>query len=111
SEEIARKAILVAVHDRLLRPAGMAYVREQIARRLGEKSRGIGAERRDREERLRRTEQKRHRLVMAVSDGVLEASLVAQELRDLQAAVENERHAVAELDRLEREPIPLPSLA
>lgn len=43
-EDTARVAVLGELRHQLVRPAGVSYIRREVARRLGESFRGIGAE-------------------------------------------------------------------
>jgi site-specific DNA recombinase len=108
-EDVARRCIVDGVKARLLRPEGLAFVRQEMARRMGELNRGLDAELKERRARLARTEDKIRGLVEFIATGD-RSDYVVSTMRDLEAHAKQEKAAIAELVRQARQPIALPSL-
>ena len=109
-EDVARRCLLSGIRARLLRPKGLAFVRQEFAKRLGELKRGLDAELKDRRARLARTEDKIRGLIDFIAQGD-RSEYVVSTMRDLEAHAKQEKAAIAELVRQARKPIALPSLA
>jgi hypothetical protein len=97
-EDVARRSIVDCVKARLLRPEGLAFVRQELARRMGELNRGLDAELKERRARLARTEDKIRGLVEFIATGD-RSDYVVSTMRDLEAHAKREKAAIAELVR------------
>lgn len=107
-EDVARSKILAAVRTRITSPAAVAYLRKRLSEKLGELSRGLGAEVQERESRLERTKARLGKLVLALTEGV-DSRTVRDAIKDLEAQREAEERAIDELNRQARTPVALPT--
>lgn len=81
-EDVARRCILDAIADALWTPGALEHIRHQVAERLGELTRGLGAELASARARLAEHETRIGRLVTALADG-LDSPTVRETLTDL----------------------------
>src|SRR4051794_27446875 len=68
-EDVVRTRILQAMRDRLSSPSAVAYLRKRIAERLGELAQRSTTERKERYERLARTEARIAGLIQWIAEG------------------------------------------
>lgn len=107
-EDIARKKILGTIHDALLKPDRIAFVRKRIAERLGEMSRERNAVLDERHARLQRTEEKIRGLIEFIATGD-KSEYIVSTLHDLEAQAKQEKAAIAQVEREAATPIKLPA--
>lgn len=100
---------LATIRAALQSKEAIEYVRRQVAERVGDYSRHLEAELRERRERLKRDEDRLKGLVQFIADGD-RSEYVVTTLRDLEAHAKVERAAIDRLQRETREPLRLPSL-
>jgi site-specific DNA recombinase len=107
-EDVARRRIFDALMDRLNRPEAIEYLRKRIAEQLGELGRNMGRDVSERRERLARTEQRIHNLLLGMADG--ERSEYARTmLKDLEAQAAADKAAILALEDQARVPVVLPT--
>jgi hypothetical protein len=86
----------------------LAYARKLVAEHLGGRGAARERARSERRARLERTEARLSKLVGDIADG-LPWRTVESKLKDLEAQAEDERQALADLEREEQIPVRLPS--
>ncbi len=105
-EDVVRPMILEALKDNLTRPEAVAYLKSEIARRLGEVGREIDKELKERRARLARTEDRIKGLIGFIADGD-QSPYVRQTLQDLEASARSEKEAISSLEGAAAKPISL----
>ena len=108
-ETVARHCIIGAVKGRLLRPEGLAFIREELVKQLGDINRSLDEDLKSRRNRLARTEDKIRGLIEFIAGGD-QSEYIVQTLHDLEAHAKEEKAVIAALVHQARQPIPLPSL-
>ena len=108
-EEIIRRDVLGAIRDRLRSPEAITYVRKRIAEELGDYSRKLETEFKERQERLIRTEERIQGLISFIADGDRSDYIVAT-LRDLEAHAKSEKAAIERIKDEIAQPLRLPSV-
>ena len=108
-EKLIRTKLLAGIREQLSSQEGIAYVRKRVAEELGEFSRRIAAELKERRARLGRTEDKIRSLIEFLAQGE-RSDYITTALRDLEAHARAEKIEIDRLDRDSREPLRLPSL-
>ncbi|HSR98411.1 MAG TPA: zinc ribbon domain-containing protein [Kofleriaceae bacterium] len=95
-EDVARRCVLRAIKNEMSSPKGIAHYRKHVAEELRDYSRNLEARRKERTERLTRTEDKIRGLIEFIATGDRSEYVVAT-LRDLEAFARAEQAAQAEL--------------
>ncbi len=108
-EDVARRRVLKGIQEYMLSDEGIAQFRKRIAEELRDYSRNLEARRKERVERVARTEDKIRGLVEFIATGDRSEYVVAT-LRDLEAFVRSEKAALAELAQEANRPLRLPSI-
>jgi site-specific DNA recombinase len=108
-EDVARRCVLRTIQEHMLSPDGIAQFRKRIAEELRDYSRNLEARRKERVERLARTEDKIRGLIEFIATGD-RSEYVVSTLRDLEAFARSEKTALAELAQEANRPIRLPSI-
>lgn len=108
-EDVARKCVLRAIQQEMLNPDEIAQFRKRIAEEVGDRSRNLEARRKERIERLARTEEKIRGLIEFIATGDRSEYVVAT-LRDLEAFARAEKAALAEIAEQANHPLHLPSI-
>ena len=108
-EDIARRRVLRTIQEHMLSPDGIAQFRKRIAEELRDYARNLEARRKERVERLERTEQKIRGLVEFIASGD-RSEYVVSTLRDLEAFARSEKAALADLVQEAQRPLRLPSI-
>ena len=109
-EDIVRPQILDEILARLLSPYGALEVRTRVAKQLGERSKQIDADLRERRERLARTKEKMAGLVDYIAGGD-RSPYIVKTLHDHEAFSNAEQREIEILEEEARTPISLPSPA
>lgn len=97
------------IQEHMLSPDGIAQFRKRIAEELRDYARNLEARRKERVERLTRTEEKIRGLIEFIATGDRSEYVVAT-LRDLEAFARAEKAALAELAQEANRPLRLPSI-
>ena len=108
-EDIVRRRVLRGIQEYMLSDEGIAQFRKRIAEELRDYSRNLEVRRKERLERVARTEDKIRGLVEFIATGDRSEYVVAT-LRDLEAFVRSEKAALAELAQEANRPLRLPSI-
>src|SRR5215468_8372888 len=108
-EDIVRRKVIQGIQDYMLSDEGVAQFRKRVAEELRDYSRNLEARRRERVERLARTEEKIRGLIEFIATGDRSEYVVAT-LRDLEAFARSEKAALAELAQEANRPLRLPSI-
>ncbi len=106
-EHVARECILSAIGDALWNPGALEHIRAHVAGRLGELSRALDGEAKERRARLARTEERIRSIALMQIDGD-RSPYLADMRRDFEAQAVADRGALAELEARAREPLRLP---
>jgi uncharacterized protein YbjQ (UPF0145 family) len=93
----------------MLSPDGIAQFRKRIAEELRDYARNLEARRKERVERLARTEDKIRGLIEFIATGD-RSEYVVSTLRDLEAFARSEKAALADLVQEAQRPLRLPSI-
>ncbi len=109
-EDIVRPQILDEIRARLLSPDGALEMRRRVAKQLGERSKQIDADLRERRDRLARTKEKMAGLVDYIAGGD-RSPYVVKTLHDHEAFSESEQREIAVLEAEAKTPISLPAPA
>jgi hypothetical protein len=107
-EDVARRCVLRAIQDDMSSPEGIAHYRKRVAEELRDYSRNLEARRKERTERLTRTEEKIRGLIEYIATGD-RSEYVISTLHDLEAFARAEKAALAELAEQASRPLRLPS--
>lgn len=107
-EDVLRTSLLDELRHRLASPDGLAYARKRIAERLGALSREQGGEVRERRRALEAVEGSISKLVDFVAQG-LGTKTVSERLKTLEREADEQRKALASLERAAGSPIKLPT--
>jgi DNA invertase Pin-like site-specific DNA recombinase len=107
-EDVARRRIFGALHDRFRTPAAVSYMRKRIAEHLRALSKEMNAELEDRRARLQRVEAKIAGLIEFIATGE-RSDYIAKTLRDYEAQAKQESAAIEVLVEHGTKPIELPS--
>lgn len=107
-EDVARRRIFDALVERLNRPKAIEHLRKRLAEQLGELGRRLGGDIAERRERLARTEQRIHNLLLGFADGD-RSEYVRTMLKDLEAQAVAEKATIAALEERARVPVVLPT--
>ena len=107
-EDVARRRIFGALHDRFRTPAAVNYMRKRIAEHLRELSREMNAELDERRARLQRVEEKIAGLIDFIATGE-RSDYIAKTLHDYEAQAKQEGAAIKAFVELGTKPIELPS--
>jgi DNA invertase Pin-like site-specific DNA recombinase len=108
-EDVARRCVLRAIQEHMLSPDGVAQFRKRVAEELRDYARNLEARRKERVERLERTEEKIRGLIEFIATGDRSEYVVAT-LRDLEAFARAEKATLAELAQEANRPLRLPSI-
>jgi site-specific DNA recombinase len=108
-EDIVRRKVIQGIQDYMLSDEGVAQFRKCVAEELRDYSRNLEARRKERGERLARTEEKIRGLIEFIATGDRSEYVVAT-LRDLEAFARREKAALAELAQEANRPLRLPSI-
>ncbi|MEO7735057.1 MAG: recombinase family protein, partial [Kofleriaceae bacterium] len=108
-EPVARTRILDAIRERLTSKDGIAHVRKAVAEYLGDYSRNLEADIKDRRDRIKRTEDKIHGLVEFIARGD-RSEYVVSTLKDLETYARAEKATVEQLVSQAQAPLKLPSV-
>ena len=108
-EDIVRRKVIQGIQDYMLSDEGVAQFRKRVAEELRDYSRNLEARRKERVERLARTEEKIRGLIEFIAVGDRSEYVVAT-LRDLEAFARSEKVALAELAQEANRPLRLPSI-
>jgi hypothetical protein len=109
-EDVARRCVLRAIQEHMLSPDGIAQFRKRVSDELRDYTRNLEARRKERVERLERTEEKIRGLLAFIATGDRSEYVVAT-LRDLEAFARAEKAALAELTQEANRPLRLPSMS
>lgn len=107
-EDVLRTSLLDELRNRLASSEGLAYARKRIAERLGALSREQGGEMRERRRALETIEANIAKLVDFVTQG-LGTKAVSDRLKALEREADDQRKALAALERAASSPIKLPT--
>lgn len=107
-EDVLRTSLLDELRHRLASSDGLAYARKRIAERLGTLSREQGGEMRERRRALETIEANIAKLVDFVTQG-LGTKTVSDRLKALEREADDQRKALAALERAASSPIKLPT--
>ena len=108
-EEVVRTRILGAIRRQLRSKNGIRYVRARVAEQLGDLTRRMEKELRERKARLGRVEEKIGRLISYIAQGE-QSDYVTRTLRQLEAEAKADKHEIDRLAESLRAPIRLPSI-
>lgn len=108
-EEVIRADCLDAIREQIQTPKAIEYVRRKIGELLGNYTRELDKDLKERRDRLQRTEDRIKGLVGFIADGD-RSEYVVSTLRDLEAQAKAERAAIERLQREAQQPLRLPSL-
>lgn len=108
-EDVARRCVIRTIQAHMLSPDGIAQFRKRIAEELRDYARNLEARRKERVERLARTEEKIRGLIEFIATGDRSEYVVAT-LRDLEAFARAEKAALAELAQEADRPLRLPNI-
>lgn len=108
-EDIVRRKVIRGIQDYMLSDEGVAQFRKRIAEELRDYSRNLETRRKERVERLARTEDKIRGLIEFIATGDRSEYVVAT-LRDLEAFARSEKAALAEIAQEANRPLRLPSI-
>lgn len=107
-EDVLRTSLLDELRHRLTSSEGLAYARTRVAERLGSLSRERGGESRERRRVLEKLEANIAKLVEFVAQG-LGTKAVSDRLKALEREADDQRKALAAVERAAASPIKLPS--
>ena len=107
-EDIVRPQILDEIRARLLSPDGALEVRRRVAKQLGDRSKQLDSDLRERRERLARTKEKMAGLVDYIAGGD-RSPYIVKTLHDHEAFSNAEQREIEILEEEARTPISLPS--
>ena len=108
-EEVIRADCLDAIREQIQTPQAVEYVRRKIGELLGNYTRELDKDLKERRDRLQHTEDRIKGLVGFIADGD-RSEYVVSTLRDLEAQAKAERAAIERLHREAQQPLRLPSL-
>ena len=108
-EEIVRTRILGAIRRQLRSKNGIRYVRGKVAEQLGEVTRRMEKELRERRARLGKTEEKIGGLISYIAQGE-RSDYITKALRQLEAEAKADQREIDRLTESLRAPIRLPSI-
>lgn len=108
-EDVVRRKVIRGIQEYMLSADGVPVFRRRIAEELRDFGRKLEAHRKERAERLERTEEKIRGLIEFIAMGD-RSDYVTSTLRDLEAFARSEKAALAELAQEADRPIRLPSL-
>jgi site-specific DNA recombinase len=108
-EDLVRRKVIQGIQDYMASDEGVAQFRKRAAAELRDYSRNLEARRKERTERLARTEEKIRGLIEFIATGDRSEYVVAT-LRDLEAFARSEKAALAELAQEASRPLRLPSI-
>lgn len=108
-EEVVRARVLGAIRRQLRRKDGIKYVRARVAEQLGELSRRMEKELRDRKARLTRTEEQIASLISYIARGE-QSDYIGKALRQFEAEAKTDKHEIARLTEALKASIQLPTV-